>query len=150
MNHLFLQAAVSIVTENCHCSSKVIFKLCKACHSFSEGARHADRQQNTLAERSKALAQGTIPKGRGLEPHKCHCDGVTDVSNTACHDAFFVSPGNEQTLFDQCKLPCRSVECQLVPAGASTVRYRTVPYGGGTSWYQLVPAGSSWFQPHGN
>ena len=28
--------------------------------------------QDTLAERSKAVAQGAIPKGRGLEPHRCH------------------------------------------------------------------------------
>jgi hypothetical protein len=27
---------------------------------------------NTLAERSKAVAQGAIPKGRGFEPHRCH------------------------------------------------------------------------------
>ena len=25
-----------------------------------------------LAERSKAVAQGAIPKGRGFEPHRCH------------------------------------------------------------------------------
>jgi hypothetical protein len=28
--------------------------------------------EDTLAERSKAVAQGAIPKGRGLEPYKCH------------------------------------------------------------------------------
>ena len=28
--------------------------------------------QDSLAERSKAVAQGAIPKGRGLEPHSCH------------------------------------------------------------------------------
>ena len=27
---------------------------------------------DTLAERSKAVAQGAIPKGRGFEPHSCH------------------------------------------------------------------------------
>ena len=26
----------------------------------------------SLAEQSKALAQGAIPKGRGFEPHSCH------------------------------------------------------------------------------
>ena len=26
----------------------------------------------SLAERSKAVAQGAIPKGRGFEPHSCH------------------------------------------------------------------------------
>ena len=28
--------------------------------------------KDTLAERSKAVAQGAIPKGRGFEPHRCH------------------------------------------------------------------------------
>ena len=28
--------------------------------------------KDTLAERSKAVAQGAIPKGRGFEPHSCH------------------------------------------------------------------------------
>ena len=28
-----------------------------------------------MAERSKAVAQGAIPKGRGLEPHRCHFCG---------------------------------------------------------------------------
>ena len=28
--------------------------------------------QDSLAERSKAVAQGAIPKGRGFEPHSCH------------------------------------------------------------------------------
>ena len=27
---------------------------------------------DSLAERSKAVAQGAIPKGRGFEPHSCH------------------------------------------------------------------------------
>jgi len=30
------------------------------------------RRHDSLAERSKAVAQGAIPKGRGLEPHSCH------------------------------------------------------------------------------
>ena len=28
--------------------------------------------RGTLAEQSKAKAQGAIPKGRGFEPHRCH------------------------------------------------------------------------------
>ena len=34
----------------------------------------ADKEprQASLAERSKALAQGASPQGRGLEPHSCH------------------------------------------------------------------------------
>ena len=31
---------------------------------------------DSLAERSKAVAQGAIPKGRGLEPHSCHFSGM--------------------------------------------------------------------------
>ena len=27
---------------------------------------------DSLAERSKAVAQGAIPQGRGFEPHSCH------------------------------------------------------------------------------
>ena len=30
------------------------------------------RRQDALAERSKAVAQGAIPKGRGFEPHRRH------------------------------------------------------------------------------
>ena len=29
------------------------------------------QNQDTLAERCKAVAQGAIPEGRGLEPHRC-------------------------------------------------------------------------------
>ena len=29
-------------------------------------------KHDSLAERSKAVAQGAIPKGRGFEPHSCH------------------------------------------------------------------------------
>ena len=32
----------------------------------------ATSYMDTLAERSKAVAQGAIPKGRGFEPHRCH------------------------------------------------------------------------------
>ena len=32
--------------------------------------------EDSLAERSKAVAQGAIPKGRGLEPHSCHLQCV--------------------------------------------------------------------------
>ena len=28
-------------------------------------------RQDSLAERSKAVAQGAIPQGRGFEPHSC-------------------------------------------------------------------------------
>ena len=31
-------------------------------------------KHDSLAERSKAVARGAIPKGRGFEPHSCHLD----------------------------------------------------------------------------
>ena len=31
---------------------------------------------DSLAERSKAVAQCAIPKGRGLKPHSCHFSGM--------------------------------------------------------------------------
>ena len=39
------------------------------------------RSRNSLAERSKAVAQGAIPDGRELEPHSCHffCRSLTCV-----------------------------------------------------------------------
>ena len=36
--------------------------------------KHVKRGHDSLAERSKAVAQGAIPKGRGFEPHSCHFD----------------------------------------------------------------------------
>ena len=40
-------------------------------------------KHDSLAERSKAVAQGAIPKGRGFEPHSCHsfshCDCIVDA-----------------------------------------------------------------------
>ena len=145
MNHLVFKAAMGIVTENCHCLSNVIFKSCKAMVWLTVPAMLID-SRDTLAERFKAVAQGTIPKGRGFEPHKCHFVGVAAVCNTASHDAFVVGPGIERTLFDQCKLVCRSVECQLVPTGNNWYQYLTVPYGAVRCWYQLVPTGTSWYQ----
>ena len=37
------------------------------CYSWLTSAKH-----DSLAERSKAVAQGAIPKGREFEPHSCH------------------------------------------------------------------------------
>ena len=46
--------------------------------------------RDTSAERSKAVAQGAIPKGRGLEPHRCHFDEVacqaTPVNLRTCDE----------------------------------------------------------------
>jgi hypothetical protein len=39
-------------------------------HSAAEMLKLAGNH-DTLAERSKAVAQGAIPKGRGFEPHRC-------------------------------------------------------------------------------
>ena len=43
------------------------FLLWVACVLVFSEDRH-----DSLAERSKAVAQGAIPKGRGFEPHSCH------------------------------------------------------------------------------
>ena len=51
--------------------------------------------QDSVAERSKAVAQGVIPKGRGFEPHSCHvaaqsvrpprvCVRAARATRTAC------------------------------------------------------------------
>ena len=38
--------------------------------------------RDALAERSKAVAQGAIPKGRGFEPHRRHF--ARGVQNAQC------------------------------------------------------------------
>ena len=40
--------------------------------------------QDSLAERSKAVAQGAIPKGRGFEPHSCQFSFILQQN----HDTF--------------------------------------------------------------
>ncbi len=52
---------------------KSVLLSCSAIHN-SVGLVRID----TLAERSKAVAQGAIPKGRGFEPHRCHFAGMFD------------------------------------------------------------------------
>ena len=47
--------------------------------------------KDALAERSKAVAQGAIPKGRGFEPHRCHFDEVTRQAIAACGEVEHVS-----------------------------------------------------------
>ena len=42
------------------------------CAVKSTRSSFCNLQQDTLAERSKALAQGASPQGRGFEPHRCH------------------------------------------------------------------------------
>ena len=40
--------------------------------------------KDTLAERSKAVAQGAIPKGRGFEPHRCHFADADGIGTAVC------------------------------------------------------------------
>ena len=47
-------------------------RLWKIWCEFHCRRRAADGISDSLAERSKAVAQGAIPKGRGFEPHSCH------------------------------------------------------------------------------
>ena len=51
-------------------SSKFPHYICRTRQQDDLAADNMD----TLAERSKAVAQGAIPKGRGFEPHRCHFD----------------------------------------------------------------------------
>ena len=39
---------------------------------LAKDLRFQEATQDSLAERSKAVAQGAIPKGCGFEPHSCH------------------------------------------------------------------------------
>ena len=38
--------------------------------------------QGSLAECSKALAQGASPQGRGIEAHSCHCSSMLSQQNS--------------------------------------------------------------------
>ena len=42
-------------------------------HSWPRHLPRPPCRYDSLAERSKAVAQGAIPKGRGFEPHSCQC-----------------------------------------------------------------------------
>ena len=53
----------------------------RACNRRCEAGHSFDR--DTLAERSKAVAQGAIPKGRGFEPHGCQF-AAWDVTICVC------------------------------------------------------------------
>jgi len=42
-------------------------------HNTQQGLTYSlSLPQDSLAERSKAVAEGAIPQGRGFEPHSCH------------------------------------------------------------------------------
>ena len=51
--------------------------------------------RDTLAEQSKAVAQGAIPKGRGFEPHRCHFGYVSAFACVCACLHFVLQP-------DQC------------------------------------------------
>ena len=44
--------------------------------------RYRSPHQGSLAEWSKALAQGACPQGRGIEPHNCHCSSMLSLQNS--------------------------------------------------------------------
>ena len=57
---------------------------CTRTSPWTRDALHTDR--DTLAERSKAVAQGAIPKGRGFESHSCHfARGAWSAQGVATH-----------------------------------------------------------------
>ena len=62
-----------------------------------QGNYTASESKDTLAERSKASAQGAIPKGRGFEPHRCHFPDCAGMLTR-------VLPGYDSTCTDMCTL----------------------------------------------
>ncbi len=58
--------------------------------------------KDTLAERSKAVAQGAIPKGRGFEPHRCHFS----LLPPAPFDAARRAPHRADPLTHHPSMPC--------------------------------------------
>ena len=57
--------------------------------------------QDSLAEWSKALAQGASPQGRGFEPHSCHFIGSCSclvVGKTNSHCSSILSSGHLMAL----------------------------------------------------
>jgi hypothetical protein len=50
----------------------IVSLLCPATPHCVVVARMTAHGQDSLAEWSKALAQGASPQGRGFEPHSCH------------------------------------------------------------------------------
>ena len=54
----------------------LVYSLGRADGRRRSANQHTTLGRDTLAERSKAVAQGAIPKGRGFEPHRCHFSGM--------------------------------------------------------------------------
>ena len=71
-------------------------------HSAAEMLKLASNH-DTLAERSKAVAQGAIPKGRGFEPHRCHFCAAGLNNILALHYKFAQELFVLQTLIDSHK-----------------------------------------------
>ena len=63
-----------------HRGERASRKSC-VCKRWSSSTKH-----DSLAERSKAVAQGAIPKGRGFEPHSCHF--LIQQSQVGVHQTF--------------------------------------------------------------
>ena len=85
------------IASNCyleaHCSSKLIAMFFLFCFvSFVLNCINIMKwmdTQDSLAEWSKALAQGASPQGRGLEPHSCHFIQFILVSYFSSSDNVF-------------------------------------------------------------
>ena len=71
--------------------------------------------EDTLAERSKAVAQGAIPKGRGFEPHRCHFD--------VCHSCWFGRFPTPYECRGNCSQACCWIGRTILPAGLEPATY---------------------------
>jgi hypothetical protein len=66
---------------------------------------------DSLAERSKAVAQGAIPKGRGFEPHSCQFSAIRAQLSSR---RFCLSLRREETLLGLVRFSCfENLLCQV-------------------------------------
>ena len=61
-----------------------MFAALGSCHHFL---------RDSLAEWSKALAQGASPQGRGFEPHSCHCPSCKSLLSLCLKRVWFFLSG---------------------------------------------------------
>ena len=69
--------------------------------------------KDALAERSKAVAQGAIPKGRGFEPHRRHFDNA--LLNPIPNSMNFHKPPIPNAMHFNGPFNCQFSEFQCTP-----------------------------------
>ena len=70
----------------------LVYSLGRADGRRRSANQHTTLGRDTLAERSKAVAQGAIPKGRGFEPHRCHFSNARISSEGVIAFHIFMHP----------------------------------------------------------